>query len=389
LETLRETNRQRVLEALRAHGLASRNDLAQSTGLSRSTVTTLVSELQADGVVAEVAGDAGVERSGRGRPPSYLKITPKAGAVLGVDFGHRHVRVAVGDLSCQVLAERCVDAEVDTAAATALDAATRMIDEVLAEAGLTREQVIGAGLGLPGPIDATSGAVGSSVILPDWAGLRPADELSRRIAAEVVVDNDANLGALAEATLGAGRGAEDLIYLKVSSGIGAGLVLGGRLYRGATGIAGEIGHVQVQPDGVVCRCGSRGCLETVAATPALLRALAPAHRPDLTVRDLIELTATGDLGARRVIVDAGRMIGRAVGDLCNSLNPSAIVIGGDLVAAGQPLLEGVTEGVSRHAQPGAAQAVTTRLGTLGDRAQVLGALVLAVGEFRTALAGAG
>jgi predicted NBD/HSP70 family sugar kinase len=234
---------------------------------------------------------------------------------------------------------------------------------------------------VPAPIDRRSARI-TSGILAGWRDLAPADHLARLLGRPVVLDNDANLGALAELHHGAARGCPDFVYVKVAGGVGAGIVLGGRLHRGATGIAGEIGHVQVQADGVVCRCGSRGCLETVAATPALLRALQPAHREPLTVRDLVELVRSGDLGARRVVLDAGRMIGRAVGDLCNSLNPSAIVIGGDLVAAGQPLLDGVAEGVARHAQPGAAHAVRTTLGTLGDRAQVLGALVLAVSELR-------
>ena len=129
------------------------------------------------------------------------------------------------------------------------------------------------------------------MILPGWAGLNAADELSERLEMPVAVDNDANLGALAEVSFGAGRGLTDVIYVMVSSGIGAGIVLGGRLHRGATGLAGELGHVLVRPDGAVCRCGNRGCLETVASTDALLDLLRPTHGADLTVRDLVELVA--------------------------------------------------------------------------------------------------
>jgi len=251
---------------------------------------------------------------------------------------------------------------------------------VLREAGVEREQVAGAGMGLPGPIDRRTGTVGSSAILAGWARVNAASELSRRLGMRVEVDNDANLGALAELSLGAGRGVEDLVYVKVSSGIGAGLVLGGRLHRGATGIAGEIGHVQVRADGAVCRCGNRGCLETVASGPALLNVLRPAHGPDLTLGGMLALAAAGDLGTLRVLNDAGRAIGHALGDLCNSLNPAAVVVGGDLSAAGAPLVEGIREAVDRYAQPGSAQAVTVRRGVLRERAEVLGALTLVIGD---------
>ena len=381
LEALREANRLRVVDALRREGTASRTDLVRMTGLSRTTITTLVGDLQARGLVIEDAdGHERPEKPGRGRPPVLLRLAPPAGAAVGVDFGHRHVRVAVADLSSTVLAERRVEMDVDAAASTALDAAAEMVTDVLDEAGVKRGQVAGAGMGLPGPIDLRTGTVGSSVILADWAGIKAAEELSKRLGMRVEVDNDANLGALAELSLGAGRGLEDLVYVKVSSGIGAGLVLGGRLHRGATGIAGEIGHVQVRADGAVCRCGNRGCLETVASGPALLSVLRPAHGPDLTVAGMLELAAAGDLGTLRVLNDAGRAIGHALGDLCNSLNPAAIVVGGDLSAAGTPLLDGIREAVDRHAQPGAAEAVSVMRSVLGERAEVLGALTLVIND---------
>jgi len=170
------------------------------------------------------------------------------------------------------------------------------------------------------------------------------------------------------------------VYVMMSSGLGAGLVLGGRLYHGASGIAGELGHVQVRPDGAVCRCGNRGCLETIASTGALLALLEPAHGPDLTVRGLLDLVDGGDIAARRLINDAGRAVGRTLADLCNHLNPAAIIVGGDLSAAGESLLEGIREAVDRFALPGAAQAVEVKAGVLGDRAEVLGALAVVIAD---------
>jgi len=378
LESLRRANQLRVVDALRREGSASRADLMRITGLSRTTITSLLATLLERGMVIE--SEVKAQRQGRGRPPALLRLAPKAGAVLGVDFGHRHLRVAVADLSSTVLAERRADVDVDTAAELALDLATRMVTEVLEEAGLTIDRVVAAGMGLPGPIDRRTGRVRSSVILPAWSGLDAAEQLARRLGVPVDVDNDANLGALAEFTFGAARGLDDVIYVKVSSGIGAGIILGGRLHRGVTGNAGEIGHVEVRADGVVCRCGNRGCLETVASGSALLGVLRPVHGDALTLAGMLELAAAGDPGTLRVINDAGRAIGHALGDLCNSLNPGAIVVGGDLSAAGAPLLDGIREAVDRHAQPGAAEAVTVMRSVLGERAEVLGALTLVIND---------
>ena len=377
LEALRRANRLRVVDALRREGSASRSDLMRLTGLSRTTITTLLGDLQERGMVVESEVEP---RGGRGRPAMLLRLGRTAGAALGIDFGHRHLRVAVADLSSTVLAERRTDLDVDTAAGRALDSAAGMVREVLAEAGIPIEQVIGAGMGLPGPIDRRTGLVGSSVILPGWVGLNAAEQLASRIKIPVDVDNDANLGALAEFTLGAGRGMDDVIYVKVASGIGAGIILGGKLHRGVTGNAGEIGHVQVRSDGAVCRCGNRGCLETVASVPSVLSVLRPVHGPRLSLPGMLELAAARDPGTLRVINDAGREVGRALGDLCNSLNPEAIIVGGDLGGAGESLLDGIRESVDRRAQPGAASAVSVMQGVLGERAEVLGALTLVIGD---------
>jgi predicted NBD/HSP70 family sugar kinase len=376
--TLRELNRLRVVDALRRAGTASRTDLARMTGISRSTVATLVSDLQARGLIVEQA-DAPQAPAGRGRPPVLLRLDAAAGSALGVDFGHRHVRVAVADLSSTVLAERFVELDVDGAPEAALDAAAELAEDVLVDAGVERSRVIGAGMALSAPIDRHKGVVGSTV-LPNWAGIQAGEELSRRLEIPVELDNDANLGALAEVSFGAGRGLADVIYVMMASGLGAGLVLGGRLYHGATGIAGELGHVQVRPEGAVCRCGSRGCLETVASTGALLSLLRPTHGPELTQREMLDLVAAGDLAAKRVVNDAGRAVGRAVADLCNFLNPAAIIVGGELSVAGDALLDGVREEIDRYSLPGAAQAVEVKAGILGERAEVLGALAVVIAD---------
>ena len=240
--------------------------------------------------------------------------------------------------------------------------------------------MIGAGMCLPGPIHRPSGVVGSTAILPGWVGVAAAEEMHRRLDLPILVDNDANLAALAEAAFGAGRDAKDLVYLMISSGIGAGLVLNGRLYRGAEGLAGELGHVLVDADGPVCRCGNRGCLETIAGTDALAELLRRSHGDGLDGRAIVRLAREGDLGCRRVIADAGRAIGKAAATLVNVLNPELLIVGGDLSDAGELLLDGVRESLERSALPTAAQAATVVAGSLGDRAEVLGAIALVLSE---------
>jgi predicted NBD/HSP70 family sugar kinase len=255
-------------------------------------------------------------------------------------------------------------------------AASGLVEEVLAEARLSRSSIVGVGMGLPGPVDQTTGELGATTILPAWRGVRAAEEMAESLALPVRVDNDANLGVLGEWTWGAATGTRNATYLKVATGIGAGLIVDGRLFRGAAGMAGEIGHLIIDPDGPLCRCGNRGCLETFVAGPALCELLRRSHGP-LTVRQLLQLAQEGDAGCQRVVADAGRVVGRAVADLCNYLNPDLVVVGGDLSAAGDLVLEPMREAVRRFAIPAAAEDVEIVAGTLGDRAELLGALALA------------
>jgi predicted NBD/HSP70 family sugar kinase len=374
-----------VIDALRTNGAISRAEIARQTGLSRTTVSSLVSDLQSSGLVVERTSEDGATPGPQGgRPGVLVSLDGSAGAIVGVDFGHDHVRAAIADLSYEVLAERFSEREVDTEAGNALDTAASMVDELLDEAGVDRGRVVAAGVGLPAPIDRELGLVRSQPILASWLGLDPAAELEERLGLAVHLDNDANVGALGEYTLGAARGSSVMAYLRLSAGIGAGLVINGRLFRGARGIAGEIGHVLVDPEGPICRCGNRGCLETFVAGPAICDLLRRSHGA-ITVPDLLALAADGDVGCQRAIGDAGRVLGRAVADLCNYFNPDLIVIGGELSAAGELMLAPIREAVGRYAIASAADNVEIVAGTLGDRAEVLGALALAAHESKDSL----
>jgi glucokinase-like ROK family protein len=372
----RERNRARVVAALREAGAASRAELARRTALSRTTLGSIVAELEREGMLVEQEdGGAGASPRG-GRPPRQLSFSRSAGAAIGVDFGKRHLRVAAADLSHTILAEAERPMRTDDPAEAGLDTAEELVEEVLAEAGVARSDVTGVGLGLPGPIDMRSGRVGSSSILPGWVGVRAAEALGTRLDLPVHVDNDANLGALAELHWGAAQGRRNAAYLKVSTGIGAGLIVDGRLFHGSAGMAGEIGHTIIQEHGPVCRCGKRGCLETLAGAAALVDLLKGTHGPELTTKGLLAAAADGDTGARRVLADAGRHIGTAVATLCDLLNPELIVVGGELSVVGEVLLDPIREQVHRHAIPATARGLEIVPGVLGDRAELLGTLAL-------------
>jgi len=383
--SLRESNRLRVIQALQILGVTSRADVARHTRLSRSTVSTIVAALQAEGIVVDRDPD-GRTPGGGGRPPAPIALYPAAGLAIGVDFGKRHLAVALADLSHELIAEEWREMPDDYDAATGIERAAELVELVLGAEGADSERVLGVGMGLPGPVH-RSGVVGSSAILPGWAGTHAAERMSDRLGMEVWLRNDANLGALAEATWGAGRGASGLVYLKLATGIGAGIVIDGRLFGGAGGTAGEIGHTSLDETGDICRCGSRGCLETYASAAAIAGLLSRSLGEPLGPDDVTKRAVDGDPGCRRALADAGRHIGAAVADLCNLINPERIIVGGSMAVVGDVLLDPLREAVGLRAIPSAADDVEIVLGELGARAELLGAVALVLHEAGPAWSG--
>jgi predicted NBD/HSP70 family sugar kinase len=381
----RQLNRFRVIETLYRYPEATRFELAHRTGLSRATVSNLIDELREAGVVEERDHPDGRPRT-TGRPPILLSLASDAAFAVGLDIGHRHVRAAVCDLSGTPIADEWSPADVDDAYAETLDLAERLVGKALGDAALAEERLLGVGVGLAAPIDNATGEVDAGAILPGWDGTRPAEELSARLGLPVQLDNDANVGALGEQVFGAARGVEDLIYVRLSAGIGAGLVVRGQPYRGHRGLAGEIGHVAVDPAGHICRCGNRGCLETVASPVAVADLLERTLGRRVDVDTLLDLVRSGDRGARRAIADAGEAIGRALSSFVNALNPELVLVGGELAAAGPVLLEPIQSAMERHSVPAAAAGLRVEAGALGERAEVLGAAALALAQSPHALA---
>ena len=345
-EQLRERNVATLLHALRHHGAASRGELSRATGLSRTTVVSIVDELDRNGLIVEDVDEVRDGARGRGRPAALIRLHASAGVALGIFVGREDIRVALTDLSLRVLASGRARFELDTPAETLLDVATELADAAFIDAEVPRRDLVGAGSGLPSPIDPATGAVDAS-ILENWSGLPVRDLLSARLGTRVVIENDANLEALAELAMGAGKGLRDFVYVKVSWGIGGAIVLDGRLRRGTSGLAGEFAHIQVRDDGPVCHCGQHGCLGNSASGHTMLAALENLHGTHLDLDDMVDLAAAGDSGVRRILTDAGRDIGDALGSVCNVLDPTVVIVGGELGGAGSPLLDGLKEGIER------------------------------------------
>jgi predicted NBD/HSP70 family sugar kinase len=369
---LREEGRLRVLQALYDSAGTSRPELGRVTGLSRATVSSLVADMIAAGLVCEDNGLAEPENRSMGRPAQPLSLNRSAAYAVGADIGHTHVRVALCDLYGTPVWDQVEMKEVDGAPHETLDLAADLIERALCECFVPREQVLGLGADIASPVR-SDGSLGADGIMPGWAGIRPGAELERRTGLAAQLINDANAGALAEHRYGAGRDTDDMVYVRLSAGIGAGIVAAGRLLLGTGGLAGEIGHLPVVQAGPVCRCGNRGCLETVASPVAIARLLQDSWGQPIRPDDLPRLLAGNSAGALRVLEDAGEAIGRALAGLVTLFNPQMIVIGGDLAATGEQLAGPIRHTIARHALPSAVPQVTIVTGELGSSAEVRGA----------------
>ena len=369
--SLRTANQQRVLDVLRgvtpvgpsADDTAfTQAELARATGLAPATVSNIVRELTGSSLVEADPGS--------GRRGSAVRLARGAGLVAGVDFGHSHVAVAVGDLTGHLLAEERRHLAAGHDHVKALGVAGSMLDAMVAAHGPVRH----VGLGLPAPV--TDDLVRSSSIFPGWEDVDTRTAAEQQFGLPVHVENDANLGALAEHRHGVGRGHDSSVFVKISSGVGAGIIIDNKLFHGAGGTAGEIGHLTLDDQGPLCRCGSRGCLEAYASTGTALEMMS-GQLPEATIDDIVEEAMTGNVSALRVFEDAGLHLGWGLANVTNLLNPGVILVGGDMSHAGDLLLDSARLGLRRHVLSEAAS-TPVMVASLGDRASAIGALVLAI-----------
>jgi len=364
---LREANRGLIIETVHRHGGLTQVELAGATGLSTATVSTIVKELLAAGVV----DTRNTTRSGR--RAQMVTIARRVGLAVGIHIGVRQLRVALGDATREVLAEQTLPLPHEHRMDTSLDRAALLVTELLERVGSSVDEVVGVGIALPAPVDAATGMISVRGMMSGWDEIHIGHVLSKRLGCPVFVDNDANLGALAESVRGAARFFRDSVFVRVSYGTGAGIVLGSQVHVGFAGTAGEIGHVQVDPDGQLCRCGSRGCLDTVVGAAALTGALRETHGT-LTLRDIVQGAIDGDPGCARVIAEAGSSIGVVVAGLVIALNPQVVVVGGELAETGEVLVAPLREAIRQRVLPNQIAPLEVVAAELGEGAEVIGAL---------------
>lgn len=363
-----------LLQLMRDGQPRTRAELIQLTGLARSTVGARVDALLATGLLAP----SGEAASTGGRPPARFAFNPDARVVIGADIGATHAIVALTNLNGRVIAERAEPLDVALGPEPVLDWVARTGKSLLRSAGRRRADLAGVGIGLPGPVEHSTGRPALPPIMPGWDDYDVPGRVSAALGGPVLVDNDVNIMALGEhATIY--PQVEHLVFVKVATGIGAGIISGGRLHRGAQGSAGDLGHVAAPHGGdVLCTCGNLGCLEAIASGPAIVKSLRAQGTEAGDTRGLVALAKSGDLAAATAIRDAGREIGEVLATCVSLLNPSVIVVGGILAQAAESLLAGIREVVYRRSLPLATGNLQIVAARTGDHAGVIGAATMVI-----------
>ncbi len=359
----------------------SRADIARRTDLSRSTVSEIVSLLLPTSLVAEI----GTGPSRGGRRPIVLRFQDEAGVILGVEVGASHVAVALTDLRGKVLVWRHRSHQVRTDPDGTRRLVRELCDACLGKSVHSNRRLVGVGIALPSPVDPRAPERLSEVVLPDWKGRHGFETLGEELGTPLFVDNDANLGALAERWWGAGRGVDDFAYVKIATGIGSGHMSGGRLFRGANGVAGEIGHMAIDPHGEPCVCGLRGCLATFIGTQALLERTArmakeypdsPLATGERSILAIEQAALAGDPLATRLVTETAENLGVAIASMLNLMNPAKVILGGGISHVGELLLEPLRETVRRRTLVSSLDASAIVASELGPRAGAVGAATM-------------
>jgi predicted NBD/HSP70 family sugar kinase len=357
----------------------SRAELARRTSLSRSTVSAIVTDLLGTGLVEETR--AGV--SSGGRRPIMLEFQDQASFIVGIELGATHLSCVLTDLRCTIKASWSAPAPVRDAPELALAKMTMGVRSVMEAGGVQPSQIIAIGVAVPSPVDEAHPGELLPLVVPTWQGYNIATHLEDNFKRPVFVDNDANLGALAELWWGAGSSSGDLAYIKVATGVGAGFIINGRIFRGSGGIAGEIGHTSIDPNGPQCVCGLKGCLTTFIGTPALLeraknelRAAGLDRRPPASIDELVNAALDGDPMSVELIQYAGDRLGIGIANMLNLLNPKTVVLGGGITRASELLLDAVRRTIHGLSLPASISHADIRTTGLSEWGIAVGAATL-------------
>jgi glucokinase-like ROK family protein len=381
-------NKYAILDLIRfTPGGISRVELARQLGLTRAAVTSIINDLVECGLVREAESHS----APTGRRPIVLEINPERGKVVGIDVGATHVQMLLADFSARVLFEYEAPIDITEGPEPCVAEIDRMLQRLLTESNQALDDIAAIGIGVPGPVVKDAGVVTDPPIMPGWDGFPIRDRLAQMWRCPVALNNDAELGALGEWAYGAGRGERNLAYIKIGTGIGAGLLLDGQIYGGTTGSAGEIGHITLNENGLLCSCGNRGCLETLVGGNAIARqaveAVKSGQRTQLALikpietisaRDVIAAARRGDLIAQRIMIEAGGHLGTAIASLVNLFNPGMVVVGGGVAQIGDLLLEPVRLEVRQRSLKAGSRAVRITTALLGRRSTGMGAVVEAL-----------
>lgn len=363
-----------VFQLLRDARPRTRAQVASHLGLSRATVAVRIDRLMELGLIGPVEGAA----SSGGRPPSQFAFKPTSRLVLATDLGASHAAVALSDLTGSIVARRRENMPIADGPERVLGWVVEAARALLAEVGRDSRDLIAVGIGLPGPVEFSTGRPINPPIMPGWDRFDVPGWIRQHLELPVLVDNDVNIMALGEQSYG-WPGVDHFMLVKVATGIGSGIISGGRLQRGAQGIAGDLGHIQIARGAdVPCHCGNFGCLEAMASGPAIAAALSRVGVPATTGADVIELVKGSDLVAIQAVRQAGRDIGEVLATCVSLINPAVIAIGGSISAVGEHLLAGVREIVYSRSMPLATEHLQVVQARAGADAGLIGAGMLAI-----------
>ena len=380
-------NKHAALDLIRfSAGGLSRADLAEKMGLTRAAVSLIVTDLLDSGVIQE----AEIRSVPSGRPPVMLEINPKLGLVGAIDMGASHMSIAVADFTARILQEFEVPLEIKNGPKVCLAEANQQLLKLLESQGLSISSISAVGVGVPGPVITEAGMVLAPPIMPGWDRYPIRSTLEKMWGCPVTLNNDAELGALGEWAYGAGRGEKNIAYIKVGTGIGAGLILNQQIYGGTTGAAGEIGHLTIDENGPLCNCGNHGCLEAFASGYAIAQQgqlliqsgkrtlLSDLAVEKITAHEVAEAARRGDLHAQEILRRSGTFIGIAIAGLINLFNPSIVIIGGGVAQVGDLLTAPIRQAVRERAMRASEQSMRITTAMLGRRSLLIGATVQAI-----------
>lgn len=379
-----------VMRALRRQGRISRSEISNITGWSKAKASQEIRSLVDKGYLVETG--EGVSQGGR--KPRLLRINNQLGYIAGIDIGATSLDIALADVTGSIL-QRCSEpTDVKLPPEAVFGRCSELLLVLIRRQGGTPEQILGIGVGVPGPVDFARGVLVAPPLMPEWESFPIRDFFKKTFgSAFVVVDNDVNIMALGEQRSGDGAGIDHLIFVKIGTGIGAGIISNGKLHRGSDGCAGDIGHICVDKDGPLCACGNKGCLEAMAAGPAItskaleaarngssptLRQMRDSNGGVLRPEDVNAACREGDQAALDIIRDSGQMIGDVLASLVNFFNPSHIFIGGGIANFGNHLLVAIRRAVLHRSLPLATTHLSIKFSRVGSDVGVMGAISLAL-----------